>query len=794
MRATAVPQIPGPRPAGSGGSADAAAARGLRLCGVALLTALLSAVGADAKSFDAPLRDNTLVGRRAALNARCRKTHVQHARAQLQDVTEAPTPSPTAPPTASPTARPTVFGPGVGPAALNVTIIDSAMWPQFPREWLSANLDTATLLKGSNLRDPVLVNLVRTLAPFVLRVGGTAANDLRYYGNVSTDKCKSLCEETWLDLLWFVQATDSTLLFDFSRQPRTADTNIFDPVEALQMFDVGLANGYGDVLANAIWQSANEDSSSFANNGTLRALDFFALRDAAASRGIGTRLIGPSVGGVTDVFRNDFLSAMGPALMYYSAHMYPLSIPTQCTVAAFTNLTGMSNRLSLTTLRAAITKYGGPNTLIYNEETAHTAGGGCPGIGQSFVSALNYVALLRQCAVNGHGMVGRQALFGWAFLGRVASYALLGPPGWVSGPGLLPPHPDYFAHVLWRQIVGSVVLTNSLPTPIKSQTWMNFWCPPAGEAGLVAVFANGHTFPVKLSPMLPGARLAPAAPRLEWILTSTSEAYANISAVYSDYPASLLNDFIFLNGQLMVINSDGTLPQNPIAGALIASGDIVVPAFSFGFFKLLDASATTCNAPSAAPTTRPTMRPTTARPTAEPTTAVPTTATPSSVPTVQPTVFVPQPGVFDPANTTLAWGLTSLLRINSGALSAMIDSATGLTWAADAYFIGGIASAADPTVVIAGAGSLASMYRSRRFFSLAATALPCSVAYRVPVMAGDYIVRLHVANTLNATSSVGQRVYDICVGDMANPVRRGFDVVLLAGNSAGRRAGRARGA
>jgi hypothetical protein len=51
--------------------------------------------------------------------------------------------------------------------------------------------------------------------------------------------------------------------------------------------------------------------------------------------------------------------------------------------------------------------------------------------------------------------------------------------------------------------------------------------------------------------------------------------------------------------------------------------------------------------------------------------------------------------------------------------------------------------------------------------------------------AGSYVVRFYIANTVSTTNKPGQRVYDICIGDMANPVRVGFDVVAIAGDATG---------
>lgn len=67
-----------------------------------------------------------------------------------------------------------------------------------------------------------------------------------------------------------------------------------------------------------------------------------------------------------------------------------------------------------------------------------------PSCSDRFVAGFYWLHAMGMVAEAGFQQVNRQDFAGWSFTGRPSQYALVGQPGWVSGAGLLQPHPDYF--------------------------------------------------------------------------------------------------------------------------------------------------------------------------------------------------------------------------------------------------------------------------------------------------------------------------------------------------------------
>ena len=177
--------------------------------------------------------------------------------------------------------------------------------------------------------------------------------------------------------------------------------------------------------------------------------------------------------------------------------------------------------------------------------------------------------------------MNRQDLAGWSSTSGPSYYALLGQPGWSSGP--IAPHPDYFTALLWKQLVGAAVLQSALSgddPAVNATVDAHVWCGTGGKP--VVTFFNTTEGAVALA--LPAG--VPPAPRAEFFLTS--------GAAGSD-PASLTGDVIFLNGAPLSADAAGALsPPFPFAGRAVAAGAISLPPLSYGFLVLEGAAAAAC--------------------------------------------------------------------------------------------------------------------------------------------------------------------------------------------------------
>ena len=155
--------------------------------------------------------------------------------------------------------------------------------------------------------------------------------------------------------------------------------------------------------------------------------------------------------------------------------------------------------------------------------------------------------------------------------------------GWVDAKsnGLPTPHPDWFTAVLWRQFVGSTVLSVSTATTpkVNSTLAVHAWCSnkmaaPAGSVTLV--YINVASTPVSLAL---GGGLA-TLPRTEFIMTAPG--------------GDLTADGALLNGVLLSVDGAGKLPAQPIPGVAGAGTLITLPSESYGYIVLPGAGAAAC--------------------------------------------------------------------------------------------------------------------------------------------------------------------------------------------------------
>jgi hypothetical protein len=180
--------------------------------------------------------------------------------------------------------------------------------------------------------------------------------------------------------------------------------------------------------------------------------------------------------------------------------------------------------------------------------------------------------------------LNRQDLAGFSSESEGSNYALLGPPGWARGP-LGAPHPDFYTALLWKHVVGTVVLTSGTTSadPAAAAGFdAHVWCAAAGGGVAVVSFVNllGRAVTIALPAAVTSAR------RTEYVLTSVA-APADAPAP----PPAVYNNSIFLNGALLSVDAAGELvPTWPLPGR-DADGPLVVPAWSYGLIKLLDAGA-----------------------------------------------------------------------------------------------------------------------------------------------------------------------------------------------------------
>ena len=453
--------------------------------------------------------------------------------------------------------------------------------------FLSYNIDLASIYWGFNFSSAKLATLLRPLSPAVLRVGGTAADYCFFLPNTTTpsdghgnvllsaaafDSVVALAQDVNMQLLWNLNG----LYF------RSNGTNVYDPTgNATALF----AHTQSAHPGASLWWSQGNEINFWKRNppgSKTMAASTLALHKALQNFTVGTTVYGPAFAEFDPDMRT-FLNETGAALAGFTAHHYPLK--RECSVSAFLERKYVDWMASSMRSGASARKKAGSSALLVLEEIGGAYGGGCEGLSDRFISGFWYLHALGVTAESGWHRLHRQDLAGWSGTGGQSHYQLLGNPGWVSNETLLTPHPDYFTSVLFKQLVGRVVLNATAASPPEANaTFFHVFCgsndgASGGLGGVVIVFGNPTGQPFSL--LLGGAGGGGAA-RTEFIISAAN--------------GTLQSDGALLNGELLVVGDRGELPTWPIPGRVLPAGsaDCILPPFSYGFVALQNAVAGAC--------------------------------------------------------------------------------------------------------------------------------------------------------------------------------------------------------
>jgi hypothetical protein len=490
----------------------------------------------------------------------------------------------------------------------------SVSWPAAPLrtnltpDFVSVNIDAASLAQGFDFSDPVLANLVAQLAPVKVRVGGTAAHGLVWTGapglpcgccGPPADGALYVSTDCFDALGAFVAAAGARLVFDFA-PTRAAPGGAAAPwnsTDAQRLFAFAADKPYARALWG--WQVGNENSDAITSGAQLGA-DFLAARALALARGLGGALVGPSLPKMAypQAWLDDFVDATRGALDMFAVHIYAGVDKADATGYSFVNRStyrgfgaDIARWVAYRDARMA------PTTGINVEETAAAVVGGIPNATDRFIDGFYWVTAMGAAGVAGAAQINRQDVAGWSFVGRPSNYQLAGPPGWVNGSAALRPHPSWFTTILWKQLMGPTILNASTAGAAAADLSVFASCAAAAARaprGAVAVaFVNGGVADVELA--LPSLA---RATRIDFALAPSAAAAARrggVAPAPAPLPADLWADDAFLNGEQLAVGADGRLPAYPLPGREAAPGaPLVLRAISYGFALFPDAAAPAC--------------------------------------------------------------------------------------------------------------------------------------------------------------------------------------------------------
>lgn len=447
--------------------------------------------------------------------------------------------------------------------------------PPDPHQPVGGNSGLYQYRPPIDLGNPRLRKLAQALAPSYMRVSGTWANST-YFQNDDQPALPQppkgfnsvLTRPEWKAVIGFSRVAGAQLVTSvaISAGTRNAD-GIWTPAQAKALFD------YTESLGGAIAATEFMNEPTFAAMGgappDYDPADF--ARDAKLFAAFlrhqspHTLFLGP--GGVGEgiplappgaklnlLASRDLLIATGPLFDAFSYHSYG-AVSRRCGGTARIDQALSSDWLvrtdTIEAFYAALRDQYLPGKPMWLTETAEAACGGDPFAGQ-FADTFRFLNQLGALAQKGVQVVMRNTL-------ASSDYGLL-------NENTLDPKPDFWAALLWKRLMGPVVLdpgpSRGSPLRIYAQ------CAKDKKGGVTLLLLNtdttrSHTVTIAL-------------PAKQYTLTADSLASTRVS----------------LSGTELRAQSDGSLPA--IEGQPASAGTLPLPPESITFLTVASARNPDC--------------------------------------------------------------------------------------------------------------------------------------------------------------------------------------------------------
>jgi len=400
-------------------------------------------------------------------------------------------------------------------------------------------------LPPADLSNPRLRALAAALGPAYMRVSGSWANSVYFQNDDATAVASPpkgyngvLTRAEWRGVVDFAKAVDAKLVTSFTISAGVRDASgVWTPVQAQEFLTYTRSVG-GEIFAAELFNEPNlagygarlkdYDAAAFARDSAV----FRTFLEQAAPH---LKIVGP--GDVTTAnvpipgapTAEDFLTASPPPRFdILSYHFYP-AVSQRCAPPGEARV-GTTEDQALTdpwlarTDRAlaeheAVRDRYAPEAPIWITETAQAACGGSPWAA-TFTDTFRYLDQMGRLARQGVSVIFHNTL-------AASEYGLIDPTG-------LQPRPNYWAALLWRRLMGTVVLDTGPPS---AGLHVYAQCLRDGPGGVSVLAINT------------GSKAEPLK-----VVGSAMEVYA-LSA-----PA-LKSGTVLLNGRPLTLGADQHVPE-----------------------------------------------------------------------------------------------------------------------------------------------------------------------------------------------------------------------------------------
>ena len=414
-----------------------------------------------------------------------------------------------------------------------------------------------------DLTNPRLRRLAAALAPAYLRVSGTWAN-ATYFADPDPPPTLPpagfngiLTRQQWRGVVDFSQAVGAEIVTSVAVSPGARDAaGNWTPDQARRLLDYTRSIG-GTIAAAEFMNEPDLAAMGGAPPGydaTAYGRDFKLFRSFVRENFPETKILGPGAAGAS-ASASELLIASGPGVDAFSYHYYG-TLSERCRGTA-TPEAALSEAWLAGTGRAlafhrSLRDRFEPGKPIWLTETAEAACGGNRWAA-SFLDTFRYLDQLGQLAKAGVQVVMHNTF-------AASDYGLL-------DERTLTPRPNYWAALLWRQLMGNGVLDPRAPDITGLHIYAH--CRREKPGGVTLLVINTD-------------RDAPRTLRL-----------ATASERFTLDAASLQDTTVRLNGNALRLGAADDLP--PLAGAPTAAGAVTFAPATITFLAIPVAGNNACN-------------------------------------------------------------------------------------------------------------------------------------------------------------------------------------------------------
>jgi len=343
-----------------------------------------------------------------------------------------------------------------------VEITGGPFWkPYPPRDGLATGKSKDLIANRApiDLGNPLLRKLASALSPAYMRVSGTWANSTFFAGSdlgpprLPAGYKGVLTGRQWRDVIDFSKAVDAPIVTSFAISPGTRDERgLWRPDQAQQILSVTRAAG-GRIVAAEFMNEPDLPAIGGAPAGygaAAFARDFSAFHAFMKQTAPDVIILGPGTAGRSSGAA-DLFSATAPGVDAVSYHFYG-ALSERCagehTADAALSEQWLSRTDQTLAFYSELRDRMLPGKPIWLTETAEAACGGNRW-SSTFLDTFRYLDQLGRLAKAGVQIVMHNTLVG-------SDYGLLEEATFM-------PRPNYWAALLWRQWMGSVVLNSGVP-------------------------------------------------------------------------------------------------------------------------------------------------------------------------------------------------------------------------------------------------------------------------------------------------------------------------------------------